>query len=155
MAESRPDIPFSGAGVLPKSQRWAVTERAGSLIFAKLIAFTQNETDNSCEMNSFEPVPFEIRRQGSASDPPSSLGELGATLWREILSDRRLTSRPELTILEHACQAHDRAESLRQQILISGELIETLTGSIKANPLLMLENCQARALCARGQAHSG
>jgi hypothetical protein len=37
---------------------------------------------------------------------------------------------------------------LRQQIVTSGELIETLTGGIKANPLLMVE-LQARALCAR------
>jgi len=69
-----------------------IVERVGSLIFAKLIAFTQNENDNSCEMNSFEPVPFVIRRQRTAPEPPSSLGELGATLWR--LSDWRLTSPP-------------------------------------------------------------
>ena len=69
------------------------------------------ENDNSCEMNSAEPVPFVIRRQGTVPEPPCSRRELGATLWREILSDRRLTSRPELTILEHARQALDRAKS--------------------------------------------
>jgi hypothetical protein len=105
-------------------------------------------------MNSVEPVPFLIRRQRTVPEPPCSLGELGATLWREILSDRRLTSRPEPTILEHACQAHERAESLRQQILTAGELIETQTGGIKASPLLMVE-LQARALYARRQARSG
>ena len=99
-------------------------------------------------MNSFNPVPIEIYRQGTAPDPPPSLNDLGASLWRAILSQRRLTNHAELTILEHACQAHERAESLRQQIRTSGELIETLTGGIKANPLLMVE-LQARALCAR------
>ena len=74
------------------------------------------------------------------------------TLWREILSDRRLTSRPEPTILEHACQAHERAESLRQQILTAGELIETQTGGIKANPLLWSSYKPER--CARGSSTS-
>jgi phage terminase small subunit len=100
-------------------------------------------------MSSFQPILIEIYRQGTGPEPPSSLGELGATLWRAILSERRLTSRAELTILEHACQAHDRAESLRQQIVTSGELIETAQiGCFKANPLLMVE-LHARALCAR------
>ena len=80
-------------------RRMGIAERVGSLIFAKLIAFTQNENDNSCEMNSFEPVPFVIRRQRTAPEPPSSLGELGATLCR--VSDRRLTSRPELFELDN------------------------------------------------------
>jgi phage terminase small subunit len=106
-------------------------------------------------MNPFKPVPIEIYRQGTAPEPPSSLGELGATLWRAILSQRRLTSRAELTILEHACQAHDRAESLRQQISTSGELIETPTGAIKANPLLMVELQACAVRAASRQARSG
>jgi hypothetical protein len=74
------------------------------------------------------------------------------TLWREILSDRRLTSRPKLTILEHARQAHDRAKSPAQQILTAGELIETQTGGIKANPLLWSSYKPER--CARGSSTS-
>ena len=42
----------------------------------------------------------------------------------------------------------ERAESLRRLIAVDGELIETGTGGIKANPLIMAE-LQARALCAR------
>jgi phage terminase small subunit len=110
---------------------------------------TQFLGENTAGMNQFKPVPIEIYRQGTAPEAPSSLSELGASLWRQILSERRLTSRAELTILEHACAAHARAESLRQQILTTGDLIETAQiGSFKANPLLVVE-LQARALCAR------
>jgi hypothetical protein len=51
-------------------------------------------------------------------------------------------------ILEQACAAYERAESLRRQFMVNGELIKAHTGGIKANPLLMCE-LQARSLVAR------
>jgi phage terminase small subunit len=99
-------------------------------------------------MNAFEPASFVIVREGSAPDAPPTLDERGATLWREVLTSRRITSAAELTILEHACQCHSRAETLRQEIETHGELIVTETGAVKANPLLMVE-VSCRALCSR------
>src|SRR5262245_60322128 len=99
-------------------------------------------------MNATEPVPFIIRRQGEAAPAPETLDVVAATLWREVLSSRRITSAAELTILEHACQCHSRAEALRRLIAIEGELLVTDRGGTKANPLLMVE-VQCRALCAR------
>jgi phage terminase small subunit len=99
-------------------------------------------------MTFFEPAPFTIVREGATPEPPETLDNRGATLWREVLISRRITSRVELIVLEHACQCHSRAESLRQQIVAHGELIITEHGAVKANPLLMVE-VQCRALCSR------
>jgi hypothetical protein len=90
-------------------------------------------------MTIFEPVPFVIVREGATLEPPETLDDRGVTLWREVLASRRITSPAERVILEHACQCHSRAESLRQQIVAHGELIITEQGAVKANPLLMVE----------------
>jgi hypothetical protein len=100
------------------------------------------------KMSAFQPIAIEIVRQGSVPDAPESLDVHGATLWRAILAQRCLTSPAELTILEHACQCHGRAESLRRLIAVHGELIETADGNSKVNGLLTVE-LQCRALCSR------
>jgi hypothetical protein len=97
---------------------------------------------------ALKPIPFEIFRQGTAPDPPETLGIHGSKLWRDVLAESDINDTPRLTILEQACFAYERAESLRREITINGELIETHTGGIKANPLLMCE-LQSRALVAR------
>ena len=97
---------------------------------------------------SLKPIPFEVYRQGTAPEPPATLGVLGSNLWRQILTENDIPDTARLTILEQACAMLDRAENLRRQIAVEGELIETHTGGIKANPLLMCE-LQARALVAR------
>jgi phage terminase small subunit len=99
-------------------------------------------------MNIFNPEPIVIIREGSVADPPTSLDDLGTALWRSILTQRRLTTQTELAILEQACHAYQRAESLREQIDDAGELLASEVGTIKANPCIALE-LQARALCAR------
>jgi hypothetical protein len=38
---------------------------------------------------TLERVPFEIYRQGTAPEPPASLGVLGSYLWRQILTEMR------------------------------------------------------------------
>ena len=93
---------------------------------------------------TLKPIPFEIYRQGTAPEPPATLGVLGSNLWRQILTENDIPDTARLTILEQACAMLDRAENLRRQIAVEGELIETHTGGIKANPLLMCE-LQARA----------
>jgi hypothetical protein len=67
---------------------------------------------------------------------------------RDILTEFDIADAPRLMILEQAAFTLDRAESLRRQIAVSGEEIETGNGSTKANPLIMAE-LQARSLVAR------
>jgi hypothetical protein len=86
--------------------------------------------------------------------PPVELGSYGADLWRSITKEWHIDGAAEQSLLIQACQAADRAEGLRQQIEVSGELIETPRGGIKANPLIMCE-LQARALAARLLARLG
>jgi hypothetical protein len=99
-------------------------------------------------MNAFQPASIVIVREGSVPDAPETLDTTAADLWRSILTQRRITNRTELAILEHACQCHSRAESLRRLIAIEGELIATAEGNSKVNGLLTIE-LQARALCSR------
>jgi hypothetical protein len=99
-------------------------------------------------MTVFQPTPFVIVREGAAPDLPATFDEAAANLWRAVLASRRITSAAELTILEHACSCHSRAESLRRLIAVEGELIQTADGNAKVNGLLMVE-LQCRALCAR------
>ena len=89
-----------------------------------------------------------IFRPGTAPEPPAELGVTGSELWRGILSEWDMQHRASLEVLAQACLTADRAESLRRQILVSGEVIELDGGSIKANPLIMVE-LTARALVAR------
>ena len=71
-----------------------------------------------------------------------------APLWRDILAEWHIPDAALLAVLEQASQGYDRAESLRRQIQVAGELIETSGGAVKANPLIMAE-LQARSLVAR------
>jgi phage terminase small subunit len=100
------------------------------------------------KMTVFDPPQISIIRQGSIPQAPATLDEVAANLWREILTDRRLTNRAELTILEMAAQAYSRAERLRVLIETEGEMIDTGTGSSKPNGCIALE-LTARALCSR------
>jgi hypothetical protein len=86
--------------------------------------------------------------------PPAELGPYGAELWRSVALEWHVEASGPRTMLLQACQAADRAETLRQEIAIGGELIETPRGGIKANPLIALE-LQARALAARLLARLG
>jgi hypothetical protein len=95
-----------------------------------------------------KPIPFEIYRQGTAPEPPGTLGVHGSKLWRDVVTENDIPDTARLTILEQACAAYERAEGLRKLIAVDGELIESKAGGIKANPLLMVE-ITARALCAR------
>jgi hypothetical protein len=92
-----------------------------------------------------KPIPFEVYRQGTAPEPPLELGVHGARLWRDVLTEIDITDAPRLTILEQAAFSYERAESLRREIAVVGELIETPTCGVKANPLIMAE-LQARSL---------
>jgi hypothetical protein len=92
-----------------------------------------------------KPIPFKVYRQGTAPEPPPELGAHGSKLWQDVLTEIEIIDAPRLTILEQACAGYERAESLRRQIAVDGELIETHTGG---DPLLMCE-LQARSLVAR------
>jgi hypothetical protein len=79
-------------------------------------------------------------------EPPVPLGEPGRRLWDQIMGECNLTDLGCELLLE-ACQARDRAESLRVQIDASGEMLQTARG-LKENPLLKLE-LQTKAFVTR------
>jgi hypothetical protein len=87
---------------------------------------------------------------GSAStftDPPPTLREPGATLWRSIMTEYGITDSGGRAILELACASADRAAECAAIIAEQGAVISTKHG-LKDHPLLRHETA-ARALVGR------
>jgi hypothetical protein len=70
--------------------------------------------------------------------PPRPLGEHGAALWQRVMTEYEIADSGGLEMLALACQALDRAESLRAEIDDDGEIIR-VRGSIKDHPALKHE----------------
>jgi hypothetical protein len=98
--------------------------------------------------------PIPIYQPATVAEPPPELEANGAKLWRDILAEWVIEDSSSLMVLEQACHACARAESLRRQIEAEGALVRGAGGAIKANPLLMVE-LQARGLVARLLARLG
>ena len=70
-----------------------------------------------------------------SSEPPRTLGEPGRNLWNRIMVGYEIFDAGGKELLALACQALDRAESLRKQIDADGEVLRTRTGP-KDHPAL-------------------
>ena len=75
---------------------------------------------------------------GTASDPPTTLGETGATLWRSIMAEYEIADSGGLVLLEQACSAADRARECSEIIAADGPMVSTKYGP-KDHPLLRHE----------------
>jgi hypothetical protein len=71
--------------------------------------------------------------------PARKLGAHGAELWRNILDEYDITEAGALEMLTQACQALDRAESLREQIDAEGEIHRSRHKTLKVHPALKHE----------------
>lgn len=90
-------------------------------------------------------------RSGPPRKPPSSLGDHGSRLWREMVREHNIDGAAGLAILRQVCEAADRAESLKARIAADGEVITTVDGGLKDHPALRHEQ-NARAFVVRGRA---
>jgi hypothetical protein len=70
--------------------------------------------------------------------PPRTLSDPGQSLWNRIMAAYQIDDEGGRELLTLACEALDRAESLRQQIKRDGEVIATRMG-IKDHPALKHE----------------
>jgi hypothetical protein len=86
-------------------------------------------------------VPF------TGSEPARSLGEPGTSLWNRITSGYHIADAGGKELLLLACEATDRAVSLRQIIDREGEIIHTRNGP-RDHPALRHE-LQNRALISK------
>src|SRR5262245_57746252 len=89
----------------------------------------------------------------TVSDPPTTLGETGATLWRSIMAEYEIGDSGGLTMLEQACCAADRAKECSDIIAADGSMINTKYGP-KDHPLLRHE-LAARSFIVRTIARLG
>jgi hypothetical protein len=76
--------------------------------------------------------------QPGAVDPPGKLGDVGLSLWRDIVSSYEFSDRASYETLFQACAAADRAAKLREIIDQDGEVIGGRTG-LKDHPGLKHE----------------
>lgn len=90
---------------------------------------------------------------GPTSDPPTALGETGATLWHLIMSQYDISDPGGLTLLEQACCAADRAKECSDIIAVDGSVISTKHGP-RDHPLLRHE-LAARSFVVRTIARLG
>jgi hypothetical protein len=90
---------------------------------------------------------------GTGLSPPATLGKAGKVLWRKIQSEYGIGDAGGLVLLNLACEAADRAASLKAVILRDGEVISGRSG-LRAHPALREEgNCRmfiARTLARLG-----
>jgi hypothetical protein len=71
--------------------------------------------------------------------PSRKLGQHGAALWRSVMNEYAIVDSGGIEMLTAACQALDRAESLREQINRDGEVIRMKGGVLKDHPALKHE----------------
>jgi len=74
--------------------------------------------------------PFQVLEKPAFSDsePPRTLGQPGRNLWNRITAAYDINDAGGRELLALACQALDRAESLRKQIDADGEIIRARNG---------------------------
>lgn len=85
--------------------------------------------------------------------PPRELGRFGLDLWAKVQGEYQVADAGGVELLALACQALDRAESLRAQIDRDGEVIRSKTG-LKDYPGLKHELAN-RAFVSRAIARLG
>ena len=81
--------------------------------------------------------------------PPDHLGEPEKAIWDQLLDDYRLATDLEATVLTSALEAHQRARTCRERILVDGETVFGRDNQLRAHPLLAVER-DARAAFLQG-----
>jgi phage terminase small subunit len=89
----------------------------------------------------------------TAINPPRTLGKHGRSLWDRIMSTYDIRDSGGIELLTLACQALDRAESLRERIDAEGEVI-IVRGTPKEHPAVKAELAN-RAFVARSLSRLG
>ena len=84
------------------------------------------------------PLQVLINPAPPGRDPPRTLLDPGRSLWNRIMAAYQIDDEGGRELLTLACEALDRAESLRQQIQRDGEVITTRMG-IRDHPALKHE----------------
>jgi len=84
------------------------------------------------------PLQVLINPAPPGRDPPRTLSDPGRSLWNRIMAAYQIDDEGGRELLMLACEALDRAESLRQQIQRDGEVIATRMG-IRDHPALKHE----------------
>ena len=91
--------------------------------------------------------PLSLVDSPKKGQPLRPLGPAGRDLWGRVQRQARLVDAGSLEALQQACEALDRAQSLRDQIDRDGEMIPT-RGGMRSHPCLR-EELACRAFIVR------
>ena len=94
-----------------------------------------------------EPLTLVAGSAPTLAEPPPTLREAGASLWRSVMAEYAITDSGGRAILEQACASADRAAECAAIIAEQGAVISTKHG-LKDHPLLRHETA-SRGLVGR------
>jgi len=86
---------------------------------------------------SQEPLTLVAGSAPTLADPPATLREAGASLWRSIMAEYAITDSGGRAILEQACASADRAAECAAIIAEQGAVISTKHG-LKCPPSALI-----------------
>ena len=90
-------------------------------------------------MMSKKPSLKLVKPTANGNKPCRTLGHHGQNLWDQITSTYDVSDAAGREILTNACEALDRAESLRVTIDRDGEMLQMRNGSYREHPALRFE----------------
>jgi hypothetical protein len=93
-----------------------------------------------------KPLLSLVNLRSTIPEPPATLAEPGASLWRSVMTQFDIDDCGGLALLEQAALAADRAERLRIQIDEDGEIIRGRTGP-REHPGLRAELAARAFIC--------
>ncbi|HET8597725.1 MAG TPA: P27 family phage terminase small subunit [Castellaniella sp.] len=88
----------------------------------------------------------------SIKKAPSTLGQSGKKLWRDLQVEYDITDAASLAILQSLCETVDRLAECRKTIKADGLTVPGSGGQPRPHPLLQTEAEARRALLAHSRA---
>ena len=76
--------------------------------------------------------------------PPEHLSPAAKRLWRSVHEQYQIDDAPGLALLQALCEARDRCDQAREQILVDGAVVTDRFGQRKVHPAVLIER-DARA----------
>jgi hypothetical protein len=138
-------------GVWGESQKFAL-DHGGTRWQGKSLVIKSNIP--KAQMMAKSSLKVLSRPEPKGLKPSRTLGKAGASLWASIIAEYDVSDSGGRELLLLACQALDRAESLREQIDDEGDIVSDAKGNRRDHPGLKHE-LQNRSFVAKALARLG
>jgi hypothetical protein len=117
------------------------------VIKKNIYAIKTRQGENFVAQKSDEKSPLSVvNLPFSLPKPPANLHDIGASLWRSIMSEYDIADSGGQVLLEQICHAYERAERLRVEIDRDGAIIRGRAG-MREHPGLKAELASRSFVC--------